>query len=69
MVRKHLWGIINAIVLKVSNGPAESRNSRIKMIKVKRRGYRSKKRFLTDISFHLGGLNLYPEGVKRCLTH
>ena len=35
MVRKHLWGIINAVVLKVSNGPAESFNSRIKMITVK----------------------------------
>ena len=64
MVRKHRWGIINAVVLKVSNGPAESRNSRIKMIKVKGRGYQNKERFITDVYFHLGGLNLYPEGVK-----
>ncbi|MDE2759910.1 MAG: transposase [Paracoccaceae bacterium] len=64
MVRKHLWGIINAVVLKVSNGPAESLNSRIKMIKVKGRGYRNRERFITDIHFHLGGLDLYPEGVK-----
>ena len=64
MVRKHLWGIINAVVLKVSNGPAESLNSRIRMIKVKARGYRNRERFITDIHFHLGGLNLYPEGVK-----
>lgn len=65
MVRKHLWGIINAVVLKVSNGPAESLNSRIKMIKVKSRGYRNKRRFITDIYFHLGGLDLYPEGVGK----
>ena len=65
MVRKHLWGIINAVVLKVSNGPAESLNSRIKMIKVKSRGYRNKERFITDIYFHLGGLDLYPEGTNR----
>ena len=65
MVREHLWGIINAVVLKVSNGPAESLNSRIKMIKVKSRGYRNRKRFITDIYFHLGGLDLYPEGVIR----
>ena len=65
IIRKHLWGIINAIVLKVSNGPAESRNSRIKMIKVKSRGYRNKERFIIDISFHLGGLDLYPEGANR----
>ena len=25
-VKNHLWGIINAVVLKVSNGPAESIN-------------------------------------------
>ncbi len=65
MVRTHLWGIINAVVLKVSNGPAESHNSRIKMIKVKSRGYRHKERFITNISFHLGGLDLYPEGTNR----
>ena len=65
MVRKHLWGIINAVVLKVSNGPAESLNSRIRMIKVKNRGYRNKQRFITNINFHLGDLNLYPQGVDR----
>ncbi len=27
-IREHLWGILNAIVLKVSNGPAEGLNSR-----------------------------------------
>ena len=32
-IKEHLWGILNAIVLKVSNGPAEGLNSRIKMIK------------------------------------
>ncbi len=69
MVRTHLWGIINAVVLKVSNGPAESLNSRIKMIKVKSRGYRNKERFMTDIYFHLGGLDLYPEGSNRRITH
>jgi len=28
-IKKHLWGIINAVVLKAHNGPAESINSRI----------------------------------------
>ena len=32
-IKKHLWGILNAIVLKVSNGPAEGINSRIKAIR------------------------------------
>ncbi len=65
MIRKHLWGIINAAVLKVSNGLAESLSSRIKMINVKIRGYRTRQRFITDIYFRLGGLDLFPEGVNR----
>ena len=64
-IKKHLWGILNAIVLKVSNGPAEGLNSRIKMIKVRSRGFRNKERFANAIYFHLGGLDLYPEGVVR----
>lgn len=64
-IKAHLWGILNAIVLRVSNGPAEGINSRIKMIKVRSRGFRNKNRFARAIYFHLGGLNLYPEGVAR----
>ena len=60
MIKNHLWGILNAVVLKVTNGPAEGINSRIKMIKVRSRGFRNKYRFVTAIYFHLGGLNLYP---------
>jgi transposase len=63
-IKEHLWGILNAIVLKVSNGPAEGLNSRIKMIKVRSRGFRNKARFANAIYFHLGGLDLYP-GVGR----
>ena len=40
-IKKHLWGILNAIVLKVSNGPAEGINSRIKAIKVRSHGFRT----------------------------
>ena len=64
-IKEHLWGILNAVVLKVSNGPAEGLNSRIKMIKVRSRGFRNKERFANAIYFHLGGLNLYPEGLVR----
>lgn len=59
-IKTHLWGILNAVVLKASNGPAESLNSRIKMIKVRARGFRNKQRYATAIYFHLGGLNLHP---------
>lgn len=64
-IKEHLWGILNAIVLKVSNGPAEGINSRIKMIKVRSRGFRNKERFAKAIYFHLGGLDLYPDGGTR----
>ncbi|WP_330178163.1 transposase [Candidatus Vondammii sp. HM_W22] len=41
-IKDHLWEILNTIVLEVSNGPAEGLNSRIKMIKVRSRGFRNK---------------------------
>lgn len=64
-IKEHFWGILNAIILKVTNGPAESINSRIKTIKVRSRGFRNKERFRNAIYFHLGGLNLYPESIAR----
>ena len=33
IIKPHLWGIVNAIILKVSNGPAESINRRINPLK------------------------------------
>lgn len=64
MIKKHLWGILNAVVLDANNGHAESTNSKIKMLKVRSRGFRNKQRFKTAIYFHLGGLDLYPECIK-----
>lgn len=64
-VKSHLWGILNAIILKADNGLAESINSRIKMIKVRSRDFRNKERFRASIYFYLGGLDLYPEMVRR----
>ena len=59
--------VLNAIVLKVSNGPAEGINSRIKAIKVRSHGFRNKERFANAIYFHLGGLDLYPEAISQQL--
>ncbi len=59
-ITNHLYGILNAIVLKVSNGPTESINSRIKTIKVRARGFRNKGRFVDAIYVHLGRLDLSP---------
>ena len=63
-IQAHLWGILNAILLKANNGGAESINGRIKLIKVRSRGFRNKARFRNAIYFHLGGLDLYPEAGK-----
>ena len=65
MIGEHLWGIINAVVLKVDNGAGESINSRIQMVKTRARGFRNKKRFRRAIYFYLGGLKLYPDTVQR----
>ena len=62
-LRKHLWGILNAVVLGVDNSHAESMNSRIKTVKARARGFRNKQRFRNAIYFHLGGLQLYPHGI------
>lgn len=62
-IKRHLWGIINAIVLDIHNGHAESMNSRIQRIKRRACGFRSRERFRNAIYFHLGGLELYPAGV------
>jgi transposase len=64
-IKTHLWGILNAVLLRADNGGAESINSRIKMVKIRSRGFRSKERFRNAIYFHLGGLDLYPAGIKR----
>ena len=66
MVRTHLWGILNAVVLRATNGPAEGINSRIKTVKVRSRGFRNPDRFANAILFHLGGLDLPPaKGAPR----
>lgn len=60
-IRKYLWGILNAIIYRVTNTTAEGFNSRIQQIKRKACGYRNRERFRNAIYFHLGGLDLYPE--------
>ena len=63
-VRKHLWGIVNAVVLRTDNSMAETFNSKIKAVKVRCRGFGSPERFKQAILFHMGGLELMPEGSK-----
>jgi transposase len=60
MIRDHLEGIVNAIVLRATNAGAESTNAKIQRVKRIPCGYRNRERFRTMIYFHLGGLDLYP---------
>lgn len=66
-IKTHLWGIVNAIVLDAHNGLAESINSKIKLVKVRSRGFRNKRQFAKAIHFHLGQLDLYPDGARNGL--
>ena len=63
MVKKHLWGILNAVVLSVTNAISESINAKIQKIKNMACGFRNRQRFRRAIFFHLGGLDLMPAGV------
>jgi len=65
MIKNYLWGIINAIIAKISNAVAESKNARIQRIKKMACGFRNRKRFRMAILFHLGGLDLMPESLEN----
>ena len=64
MLKKYLWGILNAIVLKMNNAKSEGLNCKIQKIKSQACGFRNRDRFRNMIYFHLGGLDLYPTGMK-----
>jgi len=64
MIKRHLNGILNAIVLGVTNARSEGINAKIQWIKYTARGFRNRERFRTAIYFHLGGLELYPEILR-----
>jgi transposase len=58
MVAKRLYGILNAMKNRVSNGNAESLNSKIRLLRSKSRGFRNKERFKLGVMFHYGKLNM-----------
>jgi transposase len=65
MIKRHLDGILNAIVRRVTNARLEGLNTKIQHLKRSARGFRNRDRFRAAIYFHLGGLDLYPGS----LTH
>jgi transposase len=60
MIKRHLEGILNAVVSGITNARAEGMNSRIQQIKRAACGFRNRERFREAIYFHLGGLDLLP---------
>ena len=59
-LKRHFYGIMNAIMLGEDNGMAESINSKIQKVKKMACGFRNVERFQNAIMFHFGGLDLYP---------
>jgi transposase len=59
-LRDHLWGIVNAVVLRVTNAHLEAVNAKIQALKKRACGFRNRERFRNAILFHCGGLDLYP---------
>ena len=63
MIKRHWDGVIDAVLTKVTNARSEATNAKIQWIKRLGCGYRNRERFRNAISFHLGGLDLYPDAV------
>lgn len=57
-IRKRLYSILNAMKHRVSNGNAGSLNSKIRLLRIKARGYRTRVRFKLGVMFHYGKLNM-----------
>ncbi|MFK0531248.1 transposase, partial [Escherichia coli] len=55
---KRLYGILNAMRHRVSNGNAEALNSKIRLLRIKARGYRNREHFKLGVMFHYGKLNM-----------
>ncbi|EHR9473524.1 transposase, partial [Shigella flexneri] len=53
-----LYGILNAMRHGVSNGNAEALNSKIRLLRIKAKGYRNQERFKLGVMFHYGKLNM-----------
>jgi len=65
MIKRHLDGIITAVVTGATNARAEGFNTMIQKLKRDARGFRNRDRFSAAIYFHPGGLDLYPDAVRN----
>ena len=60
MLKRRLANILTYCTSRLTNGPIEGLNNKIQGLVKKAYGYRNRQRFITDIYFHCGGLDLYP---------
>ena len=60
MLTSRLANILTYCKSRLSNGPLEGLNNKIQGLVKKAYGYRNKRRFINDIYFHCGRLDLYP---------
>jgi transposase len=60
MLKGRLPNILTCCKSRLSNGPLEGLNNKIQGLVKKAYGYRNTQRFINDIYFHCGGLDLYP---------
>ena len=60
MFKNHLSGVVNALLINLTNAMAERLNGKIQELKTVARGYRTFTNFRSAILFFNGGLNLYP---------
>ncbi|HDG9776787.1 TPA: ISL3 family transposase [Raoultella planticola] len=57
-IGKRLYGILNVMRHGVSNGNAEALNSKIRLLRIKTKGYRNRERFKLGVMFHYGKLKM-----------
>ena len=60
MFKNHLSGVVNALLINLTNAMAERLNGKIQELKTVARGYRTFTNFRSAILFFNGGLNLHP---------
>ncbi len=59
-LHRHLPNILTNFKLYISNATAEGLNAKIQMVKQMACGFRNRDHYRMAITFHCGGLDLYP---------
>jgi transposase len=60
LIARHLPNVLTYFKHRITNAVAEGLNSKVATIQKRACGYRNPERFKIAVSFHCGGLNLWP---------